>query len=596
MRIRVVDYLMDKIYDAGAHHVFFVPGSGCMFLTDALAKKVELAAISVHHEQAAGMAALTYAKVNGDLGACVVTTGCGGTNAITACLHAWQDNVPCVFISGQAARNQTVRNAQVPLRQMGRQEADIISIVESITKYAVMINDPAEVEYEIDKAIYMAKSGRKGPVWLDIPLDIQGAIIETDEQHKFNIPNKPKPQASNDEINYVISELISAKRPVLLIGQGIRLADAVVELQQLVEKLGIPVVFSRLGHDILDTNSMYSMGMIGMLGASRCGNFVVQNSDFLLVIGSRLSINTTGYEYEKFARCAKIVVVDIDKDEHLKKTIRIDRFIHSDAKFFIQSLLQKDVNISIDEWLAKCSHWKSIMPLCQRQKQSNITIDMYDFVESLSDVLPNKSIVISDAGNAYYTTTSAIRTSRIKEQRSITSGALAEMGYALPASIGAYCVDKGNIIVISGDGSIMMNLQELETVSFNRFPIKIFIMNNNGYSCIRKMMDGVFRGRVIGCDSETGIGFPKFEQIAKAFDIPYARIEGGDNLSDKIANVLAKEGPIICEVMCDPDQVFLNVSTAMNSKRRIVTRPLEDQAPFMDRGEFAKEMIIPIID
>lgn len=597
MRARMVDYLMDCIYDAGAHHVFFVPGTGCMFLTDALARKKELNAISVHHEQAAGMAALTYAKRNETLGACVVTTGCGGTNAVTACLHAWQDNVPCVFISGQAARNQTVRNAPVPLRQMGRQEADIISIVESITKYSVMLNDPEEVAFEIAKAIYIAKEGRKGPVWIDVPMDIQNAIIDTDTQKQFVAPEINLPKVSDGDMAWLKKELESAKRPVLMIGQGVRMSGAIKELNEVVEKYQIPVVYSRLGHDVLDTDHPLSIGMVGMLGASRAGNFAVQNADFVLCVGSRLSIDTTGYEYEKFARAAKLVVVDIDEKEHQKQTVKIDKFICSDAKYFLSKLLNADLKLDIKEYEEKCRHWKEIFPICNPYNPDSETIDMYYFVDSLSKVLPDNATVISDAGNSFFTVSPTVRTKRSRNQRSITSGGQAEMGYSLPASIGAaYAEPNGPVAAISGDGSVMMNIQEFETLAYNKPNVKLFIMNNNGYSSIRHLQVGAFRGRVIGCDPSCGIGFPMFGKVAEAFGLQYVKLEGSKDLPNRIEKILDMEGPVVCEVMSDTEQQFLNVSTAKNSQNRIVTRPLEDQAPFLDRELFNSEMIIDPLD
>jgi len=592
MKVRMVDYLMDQIYDAGAHHVFYVPGTGCMFLTDALARKKELIKISVHHEQAAGMAALTYAKCNETFGACVVTTGCGGTNAVTACLHAWQDNVPCVFISGQAARNQTVRNAPVPLRQMGRQEADIIAIVESITKYAVMINNPADVAFEIGKAIYLAKSGRKGPVWIDVPMDIQNAMIDTETMRTFEEPINTIPTVSTSDMVWLEKRLKNAERPLLMIGQGIRLAGAIEELTHLVDKWQIPVVYSRLGHDVLDTNNPLSIGMVGMLGASRAGNFAVANADLILCVGTRLSIDTTGYEYDKFARAAEIIVVDIDASEHKKNTVKIDKFILSDAKIFLQSMLSLDIHLEIDVWRNTCKHWKHDLPICMPYDKESDTINMYYFVDALSEVLPENAVVISDAGNAFFTVSSTIRTSRNKKQRSITSGGQAEMGYSLPAAIGAANVTNGVVVAICGDGSVMMNIQELETLFYTQPNVKLCIMNNNGYASIRYLQQNAFRGRLIGCDPSNGVSFPKFEKLAVAFQLPYVKIKGSKNLTEKIAGMLAIDGPLVCEVMCDTEQVFLNVSTAMNSKHRIVTRPLEDQAPFMEREQFALEMII----
>lgn len=596
MRTRMVDYLIDRIYEAGAHHVFFVPGTGCMFLTDALARKKELVDVSVHHEQAAGMAALTYAKLNERLGACVVTTGCGGTNAVTACLNAWQDNVPCVFISGQAARHQTVRNSKVPLRQMGRQEADIVAIVGSITKYAVMINDPSDTAYEIDKALYEAQNGRKGPVWIDVPMDIQNSIIDTDELRRFIPETEDELVLSNEDKAFLVTELKKAERPVILAGNGIRLAGAVDDFDKLVDKIQIPVTYTRLGHDLLDADHPMHIGMVGMLGASRAGNFAVANADLVISLGTRLSIDTTSYEYEKFARAAKLIVIDIDEVEHQKDTVKIDKFIKADAKKTITSLLNEELSLNIAPWREKCAHWKATYPVCEEQYKQGDLINMYYFTDALSDVLPDNAVVMSDAGNTFFTVSPVVRVKRARGQRSVLSGAQAEMGYALPGSIGASFATDGPIIPITGDGSVMMNIQELETMSFLHCNIKLCIMNNNGYSSIRQLQNNAFRGRLIGCDPSNGCSFPDFEAIAKAFKLKYVRIEGSDHLQEKIKNMLAIEGPVLCEVMCVTEQPFLGVSTGKNSKGRIVNRPIEDQAPFLDREVFMKEMIIDPLD
>lgn len=595
MKMRMVDYLIEQVYNAGAEHIFFVPGTGCMFLTDALARNKELVAVSVHHEQAAGMAALSYAKMNNKLGACVVTTGCGGTNTITALLHAWQDNVPCIFISGQASRHQTVRNSNLRLRQMGRQEADIVSIVSSITKYAVMINDPEDVVYEIGKCIYEAQHGRKGPVWIDVPMDIQNCLIDPDEQKKFKpAANMNANQLDENDLAYITNELALSKHPIILAGNGIRLAGAIDEFNEFVNKYRIPVTYSRLGHDLIETDNDLSIGMVGMLGASRAGNFALANSDLVLCIGCRLSIDTTGYEYEKFAREAKVIVVDIDEIEHSKNTVKIDKLILEDAKIFLSTMTAQDLSADYSEWAEKCLHWKKCFPTCLEEYKHGEKIDMYYFTDALSEVLPDKATVISDAGNAFFTVSPIIRVK--KGQRSITSGGQAEMGYALPGAIGVSYATNGPVIAINGDGSVMMNLQELETISFHKLPIKICIMNNNGYSSIRHLQDNAFRGRQIGCDETTGVSFPDFEKVANAFGISYVRLEGSDDLPNKIKNMLAIEGPVICEVMCVEKQGFLNVSSTFNSKKRLVTRPLEDQAPFLERNVFLKEMVIEPID
>ena len=592
---RVVDYIINKLYEEGVKHIFFVPGTGCMHLTDALAKLEDIQKISVHHEQAAAMAALTYAKYNETLGACVVTTGCGGTNTITGVLHAWQDNVPCVFVSGQAERNHTIRNSPVPLRQFGRQETDIVKLVEPITKYAVMINDPKDVIYELEKAIYFAQSGRKGPVWIDVPLDVQNSIINPDELPHF-IPDEsgelPKPKS--EDIDYLLTSLDASKRPVILAGNGIRLSNSIDLFNCFIDKYQIPVTYTRLGSDLIESDNPLSIGMVGMLGASRSGSFAIANSDLILVLGSRLSINTTGYEYEKFARDAKIIVVDIDQDEHSKNTVNIDKFIHSDINAFLTELNVKVPPKSYGSWVDKCKHWKEIFPLCTQNHKDSPDINMYYFIECLSSCLPEKAVVVSDAGNSYFITTPTLHVN--KGQRSITSGGEAEMGYGLPGAIGAACASNSDVVAITGDGSFMMNLQELATLSQTQLSVKVCIMNNNGYSSIRHLQNTAFRGRTIGTDPDSGLKFPDFKIISEAFGLPYVKISGSEGLTSKIQKIFGIDGPVVCEVMCTPNQDFLGVAQVRNSKKRFVTRPLEDQAPFIDRDLFLSEMVIDPID
>lgn len=592
-KCRVVDFLVEYLYDNGVETTFFVPGTGCMHLTDALARCERMEKVSVHHEQAAAMAALTYAQYRQTLGACVVTTGCGGTNTMTGLLHAWQDSIPCVFVSGQAQCNQTVRKSGLALRQMGRQEADIIALVEPITKYAVMLDDILKVKYEIEKAIFMAKEGRPGPVWIDVPLDIQNAIIDPDELQAYQCLRKSELIISRSEIDMVADALRKAKRPVVLAGNGIRMAGAISLLNTFVEKFRIPVTFSRLGADLLETANDLSIGMVGMLGTSRAGNFAVANSDLVLCLGCRLSVDTTGYEYDKFAREAKLIVVDIDEIEHSKDTVKIDMFVHGDVKMFLENMLEQQMP-TYAKWAEKCKHWKKLFPVHVRNQSEYQNIDMYYFTEELSKVLPDDAVVVSDAGNAFFTTSPVLQLK--KGQRSITSGGQAEMGYSLPGAIGAYYASHKMVIAINGDGSVMMNLQELQTVAFNHIPIKICIMNNNGYSSIRHLQQNAFRGRLIGTDDSCGIGFPSFEQIAKAFGIAYIKLENPDNLAKEIKQMLEMDGSVICEVICEREQEFLTVGTAFNSKKRLVNRPLEDLAPFLDRKLFLEEMVIEPID
>ncbi len=592
-KCRVVDFLIEYVVQKGAETIFFVPGTGCMHLTDALAKCGSVEAVSVHHEQAAAMAALTYAECRQTIGACVVTTGCGGTNTMTGLLHAWQDSIPCIFISGQAQRSHTVRNSGLALRQMGRQEADIISLVEPITKYAVMLNDIESAVSEIEKAVYMAQEGRPGPVWIDVPMDIQNSLVEPESAVHFKQPKQEVLKLSQMEADEIAEMFQAAKRPVILAGNGIRCAGAVEELGEFVHKFRIPVTYSRLGADLLETSDSLSIGMVGMLGTSRAGNFAVANADFVICIGCRLSVDTTGYEFDKFAREAKLLVVDIDEVEHSKDTVKIHRFLHCDAKEFLAAMNEQTLP-DYSEWAKKCAHWKELFPVHVREQSEYENIDMYYFTEELSKVLPDKAVVLSDAGNAFFTTSPVLRLK--KGQRSVTSGGQAEMGYSLPGSIGAYYATHGPVIAVNGDGSVMMNLQELQTLVDNNIPVKLCVMNNNGYSSIRHLQQNAFRGRLIGTDSSCGIGFPDFEKIANAFGISYVRLTEPENLSKQIEEMLSIKGPVLCEVICEKEQEFLTVGTAFNSKKRLVNRPLEDMTPFLDRELFLKEMIVEPID
>lgn len=357
--MRVADYIADYLYKFGVRDVFMLSGGGMMFLSDGLVKNIKLNKICNHHEQAAAMAAVSYAKYKGTIGVVYVTTGCGSTNAVTGVLNAWQDNIPCLFISGQSKRKETVRNSGLKLRQFGVQEADIIPIIESITKYSVMVNDPDRIAYHIDKAVFLASSGRPGPVWLDIPLDVQGSSINEKELVRFSgrdEKNEYKDEPTLDEVKNFKRALTSSKRPVILAGQGIRLSKSITLFREFVEKTNIPVVVSRLGFDLLPTEHPLFVGCIGNKG-TRAGNFAVQNADLVVAIGSRLSVSTTGHEYGAFAREAKIIVIDIDPEEHKKNTVRIDIFINADAGKFLKKL-RKSTFSDFKSWIKQCQQWK----------------------------------------------------------------------------------------------------------------------------------------------------------------------------------------------------------------------------------------------
>lgn len=596
--MRVADYIADYIFRSGVKEVFMVTGGGMMFLSDGVFCYPKLKAICAHHEQAAAMAAVSYAKYNENFGAAMVTTGCGGTNTITGVLGAWQDNVACFFISGQSKRKETIRNSGLSLRQFGAQEADIVEMVRPITKYTVMVNKPEEIAYHLEKAAYLAKSGRPGPVWIDVPLDVQGALIDRERLVHFN-PDDLRPSyktvPTEEEIKEFYRLLECSKRPVIICGQGIRLAKAIPEFRRFIKKADIPVVATHLGIDILASADPHFIGRIGNKG-DRPGNFTVQNADLIIAIGSRLSVNSTGHEYEKFGRDAKIVVVDIDPVEHKKNTVRIDLFINADAKQFLSALGATNFP-DISQWLKKCRRWKGLWPVCLPEyAEDKKGINSYYFIDRLSKNLKKDSVVISDAGSAFYVVSQGIQ---LKDgQRYITSGGQAEMGYAIPASIGI-CIarNKKETIGITGDGSFQMNLQELQTIVYNKLPVKLFVWNNNGYLSIRATQSRFFEGRLIGTDKGSGVSFPDLKKIARAYGIKYYYVDKSRKLDRMIENVLKEKGPVICEVACPPDQEIMpSVSSVRKEDGSLVSKPLEDMYPFLDRKVFLSEMIVKPVD
>jgi len=592
--IRVADYIMERLCLDGAKHIFMVTGRGVLFLSDAVAAHKELKGISLHHEQSAAYAAVAYAQYTGKPGACLVSTGCAGTNALTGVLNAWQDGVPCVFISGQNKLHETSRYTGIPLRTFGQQEADIISIVDSITKYAVMITDPKQIVYEMEKALYLAQTGRKGPVWIDVPLDIQNMRVRPEELEHFVTENDSNCDPLPEDIQYVSKVLRNSNRPAILIGSGIWSADAVRDLEAFLERHPIPVTYAGSAPDTYGLDNPLSIGSVGTMGCSRAGNFTVQNSDLLLVLGCRLSPMTIGSDCAKFARAAKVVVVDIDSVEHSKNNIKIDRLILADVKKFLTSLMDEDIKRVDEEWRNKCLHWKQIFPKCEEKYKMSEKVDLYYLAECLSEVLPVDSVFLSDSGlvEVLLPTNISFR----KDQRCIHPASQGSMGFALPGLVGAHYASDRPVIAVIGDGSIMMNLQELETIRYNNIPAKIFVINNNAYAVIRKRQVELFRSRTIGTDPGNGVGCPNFMKVANGFEIPYVRIDSSLDLQQKLKSIIEMDGAVLCEIMGLEDQEYIRSSHTRNSKKRVVVRPIEDQAPYLNRELFLSEMVIKTID
>ena len=587
-KIRVADYITNKISDMGVEHIFTITGGGAMFLNDAVLRNPKLSAVCGHHEQASAMSAVGYAKYSGKLGVVMPTTGCGCTNTITGLVDGWQDNVPMMFVSGQINSYQTMDNYDTPLRQIGVQEADVIAIVKSITKYAVLVKDPKTIRYHVERAIHEAFSGRPGPVWLDIPLDVQSAMIDPNELEGYEIPDTSTKVTLND-FQELLEHQSTSKRPVILAGNGIRLSGAKEEFISFIEKYNIPVVNTYLAADLLPTDHPLNIGRVGIKG-NRAANFALQNSDLLITIGTRLGIPVTGYIYENFAREAKIVVVDIDENEHKKDTIKIDQFIHADAKYFLENAELEYVS---DSWSKTCLQWRDDWPVFLPEHMDDTDgISFYGFMKVLSGCMGDDDIVVSDAGSAYYVSSQAVHLD--KNQRYITSGAQADMGFTLPASIGVSVARGGKpVIGIVGDGSFQLNMQEIQTMVHNKLPVKMFVWNNNGYLSIRTTQRKFFDDGFIGTDVNSGISFPDLSKISYAYGIKYVKVSEIDNLEDKINETMSHDGPVICEVMCKEwDEVLPTIGSKKLPDGKMFSRPLEDMYPFLTREEFLSKMII----
>jgi acetolactate synthase-1/2/3 large subunit len=583
VKIKVADYVAQFLSNKGVQHIFTVTGGGAMFLNDGIAREKDITPIFCHHEQSCTMAAVAYTKIHNRVGVVMPTTGCGGTNTITGLLDAWQDSNKILIISGQVNKKETTHFTPIGLRKYGVQEADIVSIVKPITKWAVVVDDAKRIKYYLEKAYDLCNSGRPGPVWLDIPLDIQGTYINVDELEPY-IP-EIKLSGSDVRIEQFLSE---AERPVIVAGYGIHLANARNEFKIFVEKYKIPVTFTYLTIDILPSDHPQYVGRLGTKG-DRAGNFAIQNSDLVLSIGSSLSIPVTGFRYDTFAREAKVVVVDIDPVEHKKPTIRVDHFIQSDAKVFLEANLNINYQCP-SKWLTNCIKWRNNWSV-HNKKDKNL--NLYTFTKELSDAIANKenTVVISDAGSAYYVTCQALL---IKNGRFITSGAQAEMGFTLPACIGAsFANPQANIVGVTGDGSFQFNIQELQTIIHYNLPIKLFVLNNNGYLSIRNTQDKFFEGRHFGTSPISGVSFPSLEKIAKAYNFEYIKIKSLSKLKKSIRKILDSTKPIVCEIILpDKEQILPSSSAKQNEEGKIISQPLENMFPFLSDEEFRREMII----
>lgn len=602
MRIRVADYIADVLVKNGIEHVFTITGGGAMHLNDGLGHKEGLQCIYNHHEQACAIAAESYARIHNKIAAVCVTTGPGGTNAITGVVGGWLDSIPMLILSGQVRYDTTARYTGLNIRAYGDQEYDIVKVAQHMTKYAEMVINPQDIRYCLEKALYLAQTGRPGPAWLDIPLNVQAAYVETEELIGYEPEAEQEtavPKVTDEQAKQIIHKIRTAKRPVFNAGNGIRIAGAAEAFWRVAEKLNIPVVTGWDSIDLMwDVHPLYT-GRAGIMG-DRSGNWAVQNSDLLFSVGSRLSIRQVGYNYKSWAREAYTIINDVDAEELKKPDIHVDFPVWADAKDLLEAIERNLDNVADEdiqqEWRKRCVRWKQEYPVVQEKhfKQKGL-VNVYAFIGALSSRLPEGQLTVVGNGSACVVGSHGYV---IKEgQRFIINSAVASMGYDLPAAIGA-CIASGRAetICISGDGSIQMNIQELQTIIHHRLPIKIFIINNNGYHSIRQTQKNFFGEPMVGIGAESGdLSFPSFEKLAWAYGYPYQKISDNSEV-EKVAEALALEGPCICEIFVDTEQKFEPKAASRRlSDGTMVSAPLEDMAPFLPREELKEQMVIPLL-
>lgn len=588
MRIRVATLIADFLAAHGVRHVFSVTGGGAMYLNDALGHHASLRCIYCHHEQACAMAAEGYARMSGEVAAVCVTSGPGGTNAMTGVLGAWTDSVPMLVLSGQVKRETTVRACGLPLRQLGDQEYDIVKSVAPMTKYAQMITDEREVLYHLERAFYLCTHGRQGPVWLDVPIDVQAAEVETEELAHFDASKGAEvPVLREEQIDALLARLTVARRPALLVGTGVRRAGAVREMQAFAKRLGAPLLTAWNAHDqVPDTHPLYC-GRPSTVG-TRGGNAVIQNADLLLVLGCRLNIRQIGYNYAAFAPDAYKIVVDIDENELKKPTVRVDLAIHADVRDVLSALLARE------EWnappsarfLAWAREVHARYPAVPRGHDvCTEPLDPYVFLRELTRFVGRGARIVCSNGSACVVTFQAACIA--EDMRLFTNSGCASMGYGLPAAIGA-CVATGErVVCIEGDGSIQMNLQELQTALHHGLDLKIILLSNNGYHSIRQSQQNAFGGPLVGVCAENGISFPAMERIAAAYGIPYFCISDSAFLEQKLEAVFSKRGVVLCEAVVDETREFSpKVKARVETDGRITSPPLDDMYPFLDREAY----------
>ena len=591
-KIKLSDYIAKRLKEIYNIQLFFmVSGGGAMHLNDSLGRYIPY--VCNHNEQACAIAAEGYARVSQKLAVVNVTTGPGGLNCLNGVFGQWTDSVPVLYISGQVKYSTTMDSCKdIQLRQLGDQEVDIISVVKPLTKYAVMVTKPEEIKYHLDRAIHEATTGRKGPVWLDIPINVQSALIDEKDLIDFDISCKAAPAAKECKTDDILKRIEAAKRPLIIAGHGIRLSGMKDIFLKLIKKLNIPVVTTFNGIDLLPSDFPNCIGRIGTIG-QRAANFALQNADLVLCLGSRNNIRQVSYNWENFAKKAFKIMVDIDEAELQKPLVKPDMAINADLEDFLPLLETEAKNIEKKEWLEFCKNLKAKYSFNNTPEyiQNGEKINVYHFIHRLTELLKEKDVCVTANGTAIV---ASVQTAVIKEnQRYFSNSGDASMGYDLPAAIGACLANnKKSTVCLAGDGSIMMNLQELQTIVHNNLPVKIFIINNDGYSSIKQTQNNFFEGRNTGAGRTSGVSLPDFVKVGQAFGIESFKLKNPDEIDNAIEKTLNATNPVICEVLVNPDYIFIpKLSSKKLPDGTMISPSLENMYPFLPEDEYKSNML-----
>ena len=549
--MKLSDYVIKFLHDNyDVDTIFTLSGGGCIHLIDSLGKSEDVNYIATHHEQAAAIAAEGYARKKNKLGACLVTSGPGGTNALTGTLCSYLDSIPVIVVSGQVNKPLTTNFTNLNLRQLGDQEFDIVKTAKTMTKYAIQVNDPEEIRYHLEKACYLATNDRPGPVWIDIPLDIQSAQIDPEKLNSFS-PEVIDCKIDEQKFLSIVNKWNRAKKPLLIVGNGVRLSGAIDSLFALLEKTNIPVITAVNGNDIVNESYPHYFGRFGT-HAQICANKLINEADFILSIGSRLYIRQIGYNFDDFGKNAYKVAVDIDQNELDKPTLRLDEKICEDAKKFINTLNEIFINKCSEEWLTHCETFRSPKVLDKHRNKTEF-VSNYFLIEKISELLPQKYDIVTSDGSANVITMQVLELKN--NQRLITNTGCAPMGYGLPCAVGVASTGQ-ETLCIEGDGSLHLNIHELQTMMHNKLPIKLLLLNNDGYLSIKVTQKSFFNGHYVASEKSSGVSFPNFMKIAEAYNIPYFEIKTNNDIDQVLKSFLDFDGPCLCQVFTDPNEIF----------------------------------------